>query len=771
MKPPLNAFLVTGSSQKNIFLAFSVLIFLILGLMTSTLTTGQVAAQAGGSGTPTATRTTSSTPAPEFQCSNLALRWIIPPFYSNNLRLFFQNQNLEAVELESVKLRWNDIAAPWDDMYLSIMALDDVVHWAGGADQNVRANGQSSVTTGQLTESYRVIEPRSTAVWTGTFFAGPLPMEDYLTLDDFSAHFKFQSSSGQFCDIFMLMPGEPTPTPTATLSPTPAPFECSNVNVLFNAPPFNLFIIQLFINNGNQESVELESVNFSWTDLAAPWNIMYMGTMDLDSDVHWQGSPSSNTHAGGRTSVATGQLTQGYRTISSQASAVWSGTFYSGPTSLEDYLALYDFEASFVFKSASGVTCTVELDSPSVPDSTPTAAVTGAPTPTETPNCATVRAQNITLQFGGFVSSGGVFYTLTNNSGRDKLLSGFDLVWPDATHAEIIGEPEAGYGLARVYVGGDTLGEGTLIWEANPAVKPGNTNLAPPYNNRTTSSGKGTWIQNGLLPIGMTTRIWLDFDDMTGKLSDFGAASYHFDSSRFKVMCTGGDDEDMTLTPQPTETLIELPTDIQSTTPAPAPTSTSTPTATDAAPQMTPTPSMTNSPSLVELLPNTSFEIDADRDKVPDGWQVKNDDSSSKDKLKCEGKNIHSGDCAYRFKADPDGKGSTLTFKASDVALTETVYYDFRAYVLSKALSTDLTLGKAKLVFTDGTAETIKLYPEPPYANYEPLAEVGQFDRAGRTLKKIAIQFSYPATRGKLWLDDVSFKISVDEPDPILGLP
>jgi hypothetical protein len=537
---------------------------------------------------------------------------------------------------------------------------------------------------------------------------------------------------------------------TATALP-----ECDNLAIYWDSPPFSQNSIRMAIHNNNPQWVELQSVQIKWNDIEPPWNNMYLGSMSLVDSQHWSGSAAQNVKANGQTSVTTGPLTLGNRTISGGYHSYWTAQFFDGPQQMDEYMTLLDFGMIFRFRFLGGLMCDYFFLIPG--DATPT--------PTFTPTATQTCEASIQLTFGGFSTNGAVWFNVTNYSGQNRRITGFNLVWPDATHRDITSEPSEGYGLARVFVGGSMLSEGTMVWQADPPVRPGNTNLSEPYNNRTDSSEKGTWLTDGILYNGMTTRIYLDFDDVSGNLKNYGAQPWHFDRSRFRISACDSNGT-VVATSTPTSTMVDLPTDEGST---------ATPTPLPPGSDRTLTPDMTNSPSptLVELLPNTSFEIDADGDKIPDGWQVKNIDVDSKDKLKCDrdGKNAHSGNCAYRFKADPNGDSSALTFKTSEVALAETVLYDFRAYVSSKALSPDLAIGKAKLVFTDGIAETIKLYPELPYADYELLAEAGRFDRGGRTLKKITIQFSYPATSGKLWLDDVSFKITIDVTGPLLNLP
>jgi hypothetical protein len=217
MNPPLNVFLTTLQPQKKIILAFSVLMLIVLALMSSMLATGQGAAEATQQTESSGARLTAT---PESQCSKLSVLWDSPPFDQNNIRMAISNQNPEWVELQSVQVKWNDIEHPWNNMYLGSMSLVDSVHWTGGAAQNIKANGQTTVSTGQLTQGNRTVPGYTDSFWTGIFHNGPVHMQDYMTLLDFGMQFRFRFMSGLMCDYFLLLPGEATPTPTFTATPT-----------------------------------------------------------------------------------------------------------------------------------------------------------------------------------------------------------------------------------------------------------------------------------------------------------------------------------------------------------------------------------------------------------------------------------------------------------------------------------------------------------------------------------------------------------------------
>ncbi len=186
-------------------------------------------------------------------------------------------------------------------------------------------------------------------------------------------------------------------------------------------------------------------------------------------------------------------------------------------------------------------------------------------------------------------------------------------------------------------------------------------------------------------------------------------------------------------------------------------------------PPITPTPEGAYS----EILANTGFESDINGDKIPDGWKSKDNEPATKNKLKCKaGKShAHGGICAYKFKGNTGGSKSKLVFTTSAMALTDTVTYDFSGYVQAKNLTPATVLGKAKVVFTNGTAETITLYPRIITSEYVSTHATGSFSRMGRSLKKLKVQFFYSGASGKMWLDDVSFKIFHDARGALVDLP
>jgi Leucine-rich repeat (LRR) protein len=204
-------------------------------------------------------------------------------------------------------------------------------------------------------------------------------------------------------------------------------------------------------------------------------------------------------------------------------------------------------------------------------------------------------------------------------------------------------------------------------------------------------------------------------------------------------------------------------------TPSPTPTG-ATPTPTAETPEVTetantPTASPTNDPSVTptatgetsapNFVSNGGFEEDSNGDGEPEDWKMKN---STKDKLKCDkpGKPVaYSGDCAFMFKGVA-GENSRLqqtvnfagaTFSTGD-SLLLSLYYNAKAegQVKVKVRSTDgANIGGT--TFTMGESDG--------YANV-----MRTIALSSTSVDKAKIQFVFRSASKKLFVDEVSLKIS-----------
>jgi hypothetical protein len=182
-------------------------------------------------------------------------------------------------------------------------------------------------------------------------------------------------------------------------------------------------------------------------------------------------------------------------------------------------------------------------------------------TQAQSPNFELISTRNcidadIKLQFGGFANEGGVYFNLLNPKWYDLTIKGARFYFPDHDHPAIAGEPAEGYRLTKVIFGGDTLNQpgSTLLWMGD--VGNGNTSTNsttynnPTYIGNTLGQGEsvGTWIQDGHGNLDLV-RIWLDFDDISGSLFDYGARPWHFDKAKIYLDCQPSP----TVTPRPSQ--------------------------------------------------------------------------------------------------------------------------------------------------------------------------------------------------------------------------
>jgi hypothetical protein len=185
----------------------------------------------------------------------------------------------------------------------------------------------------------------------------------------------------------------------------------------------------------------------------------------------------------------------------------------------------------------------------------------------------------------------------------------------------------------------------------------------------------------------------------------------------------------------------------------------------------------------VEILPNTSFEMDADNNKIPDGWSAKGTQVNKSDKLKRNKLNpdgttkqvAYSGESAFMFKGNPDGTKSKLGYKLTDFGvITNGTVLEFSVYVNRFNVAPGTTIGKVKISFSDGSKETLEL-TTPTEQAYTSVSDTLLIDLDGRTIEKLKVEFSTNIPSGKFIIDAASLlvvpKAAVAVEGSLLPLP
>ncbi len=331
-----------------------------------------------------------------------------------------------------------------------------------------------------------------------------------------------------------------TTPPTATDTPTRIPFLCESIRLIWADEPFSGNTMYVSILNNNIEAVTLTRISLDWY-VSPSYPAMYAKAFALDNTIHWQGdTPVSPPQQSVDTAADGTFYDASYRIIGGENSAVWTSVFLNGPVNMNTAFVIQDFEADLFFEGPLNQTCQISLVRPDRPVPTATLTPTVGPSPTRTPDCAT--NQDISVTFGGFDSfDGSVNFIITNSGTRSTYLTGFDLVWPDATHPQI-GRTPGDYYMRRVTVGGDSASDILTqpVWTATGANqdRTGNTKTLLPFDYGTRSvSGEGTWLGNAIIRPG-TTKIFFDFDGFPGNLQTaMGVQRHHFNSSLLYIGC------------------------------------------------------------------------------------------------------------------------------------------------------------------------------------------------------------------------------------------
>lgn len=437
-------------------------------------------------------------------------------------------------QLNNAGVRWLDAGGPGERVTISI-AFNHPLVTPIFNQQYVFMEARRSI----VNESFRA--PRAVGAFQRSLPPGGSELPPPLPTDTPTATFTYTNTNTA------------TATFTNTSTFTPEPFDCDKITAEWSPTPFVSDTFFMVIRNGNTgplHQIELTRTRLEWNDLP-DFKAMYLQTMSLDDLTYWAG-PNGPVPVAQQPQVVVDTREHPtfypeYRKIGPNSSSRWKGYFRNGPTNLSAYFQLWDFDAVFEFDNPDGgPICSIVLQRPQRPEPTITLTPSAGPPPTNTPNCATL--QQLSLRFGDFLTRGVVYFELTNNSTRPTSITGFSLVWPDATHPQI-GLAAGAYRLALVTVGGDGPADpaSVPVWQAANDTQDsvGNKKTTIPYDFGTvhTNAAEGQWLGNAIINPG-TTRIYLDFDGpgLIGRLSDnpYKHRSWHYHQPVFRIGCTSG---------------------------------------------------------------------------------------------------------------------------------------------------------------------------------------------------------------------------------------
>lgn len=178
-------------------------------------------------------------------------------------------------------------------------------------------------------------------------------------------------------------------------------------------------------------------------------------------------------------------------------------------------------------------------------------------------------------------------------------------------------------------------------------------------------------------------------------------------------------------------------------------------------------PAKAQNRATVELLTNTSFETDADNDKIPDGWVGKKTNLVKKDKYKCNKPEkivANTGECAFMFKGNVDGSKSklqqsipTITSIVDGGTLTLSAFVDPRSAVIGSRIA------KAKVKFSDNTKIKLDLLLQESDTYLQLVDSELVVIPEGASITQAKVFFSYGEVSGKYFVDDVSLTITTDD--------
>ena len=200
------------------------------------------------------------------------------------------------------------------------------------------------------------------------------------------------------------------------------------------------------------------------------------------------------------------------------------------------------------------------------------------------------------------------------------------------------------------------------------------------------------------------------------------------------------------------------------TTETPVPTTEVPPTATTVPPTATTAPT-------INLLMNGGFEVDADGDKLPDGWTGKKTATANPDKIKCDKadkKFAHSAPCAFMFKGNGDGSTSKLSQKVNDTsAFVHDSQVSLSAWVDRRSAPVGTRFAQVKIAYSDGSKDKLKLNI-PVSEGYIQQTDSVLLDLTGKTVKSVKVDLRHDSPKGKFFVDDVALTV---EAETLIRLP
>lgn len=227
-------------------------------------------------------------------------------------------------------------------------------------------------------------------------------------------------------------------------------------------------------------------------------------------------------------------------------------------------------------------------------------------------------------------------------------------------------------------------------------------------------------------------------------------------------------------TEMPTDVATDAATGVATDTPTDMATDAATGVATDAPTEMAtdaPTSAATNAPTTVpttvptadatgtpvsatELLLDGSFEFDADGDKLPDAWKLK---QPSGDRLICKPARVAVGLCAFQFKGGA-GEASSLT-QTVDIAMFSFAAgdtLDLSGYWRAKPT----VAGKIKVIvkYADTTPKSVINLQLPPTSGYEAFS--GAVTLGSGSIAKLKVIITHRSLTGKTLVDGLSLKLN-----------